>query len=150
MGEPTQSPGSTSLERGRPKPSPRPMPMPIPTTSIADSMATDTAMDTLDMDMVDTTDMVDTHITADMATTDVRRGALNQQPSLRLTPKRKLIHGTTTADSMAMDTGTDMDTMAMDTDMDIVATMATTIPTTADIMDTMENKLWSKLDKNIT
>merc|ERR1711992_116640 len=118
--------------------------MGIPTTSIADSMATDTAMDTLDMDMVDT------HITAAMATTDVRKGALNPQPSLRLTPKRKLIHGTTTADSMAMDTGMDMDTMAMDTDMDIVDTMATTIPTTADIMDTMENKRWSKLDKNLT
>merc|ERR1712083_876704 len=103
-------------ERGRPRQSPRPMPMPmpIPTTSIADPMAADTAMDTLDMDMVDTM--------------DVRRGALNQQPRLRLTPKRKLIHGTTTAGSMAMDTGTDMDTMAMDTD--IAATMATTIPTT--------------------
>merc|ERR1711994_867195 len=113
---------------------PMPMPMPIPTWAIADSMATDTAMDTWDMDMVDIMDMVDTHITAAMATTDVRRGALNLQPSLRLTPKRKLIHGTTTADSMAMDT-----------DMDIVATMATTIPTTADIMDTMENKRWSKL-----
>merc|ERR1711997_1412256 len=101
------------------------------TTSIADSMAGDTAMDTLAMD-----------------TTDVRRGVLNQQPRLRLTPKRKLIHGTTTAGSMAMDTGTDMDTMAMDTD--IAATMATTIPTTEDTMAATGDKLWSKLDKNLT
>merc|ERR1712020_593561 len=131
--------GITSLERGRPTLSPRlmPMPMPIPTTSIADSMAADTAMDTLDTDMVDTMDMVDTHITAAMDTMDVRRGALNQQPRLRLTPKRKLIHGTTTAGSMAMDTGTDMDTMAMDTD-------------TADTMADTGDKFWSKLDKNLT
>merc|ERR1712080_478506 len=141
---------TSPLPRGRPTQSPLPMPMPIRTTTIADFMEdTAMAMATLVMDMVMDMDMDTIDHIPTTAITDARRGALNQQLTLRLTPTRKPIHGTTTADSMDIMDTPDTDTMATDTDTDITDTMATD-PTTVATMDTTEDKLWSELEQNTT